>query len=180
MADRSTAVTLIIDRLAREGFMLKLVDEHFEEAFTVALMAVMTFLIGIQIFMRYVMGASLSWSEELARYLFIWMTYTGVAYAIRKNAHIRVTMFADLLPAQGQIYLRILTHAIFAAFVCYAMYQGWFLIEKTFRFGQKSASLGMPMAFVYLAPFTGFVMVLVRLAQSIFCAVRNGTEREMQ
>ena len=160
--------------------MLKLLDEHFEEAFTVVLMALMTILIGVQIFMRYVMGASLSWSEELARYFFIWMTYSGVAYAIRKNAHIRVTMFAHLLPPKGQVYLRLLTHAIFAGFACYAMYQGWFLIEKTFRFGQKSASLGMPMAYIYLAPFTGFSMVLVRLAQSFICELRDGTEREMK
>ena len=54
--------------------MLKIVDEHFEEAIVVALMAMMSALIGVQIFMRYVMGASLSWSEELARYFFIWAT----------------------------------------------------------------------------------------------------------
>ena len=60
------------------------------------------------------------------------------------------------------------------------MKQGWFLLEKTFRFGQNSASLGMPMAYIYLAPFTGFSMVLVRLAQSFICELRDGTEREMK
>ena len=152
--------------------MFKLVDEHFEEALIVALMAVMSLLIGLQIFMRYVMGASLSWSEELARYLFIWATYLGIAYAVRMDAHIRVTMVSDLLPLRGRAALRVLTHLIFAAFAGYVMYQGWFMVEKTFRFGQKSASLGIPMGLVYLAPLTGFGLVVLRLIQRIVIDLR--------
>ena len=152
--------------------MLKLIDEHFEEAIVVALMALMSVLIGVQIFMRYVMGASLSWSEELARYFFIWATYVGIAYAVRKDAHIRVTMGTDLLSAKGQTYVRILTHVIFGAFALFVMYQGWFMVEKTFRFGQKSASLGIPMGIIYLAPFTGFLLVVLRLIQAIVIDLR--------
>lgn len=152
--------------------MLKFFDEHFEESFLVALMAVMTLLIGVQIFMRYVLGASLSWSEELARYFFIWMTYVGIAYAVRRDAHIRVTMFTGIFSMRGQVYLRALTHIIFAGFAAYVMYQGWFLVEKTFRFGQSSASLGLPMGIVYLAPFTGFLLVVVRLAQAVVIELR--------
>ncbi len=158
--------------------MMKLVDEHFEEAIIVALMATMSLLIGAQIFMRYVMGASLSWSEELARYLFIWATYLGVAYGVKKDAHIRVSMATDMLPPRAQILVRILTHLIFGAFAAYVMYQGWFMVEKTFRFGQKSASLGIPMGLVYLAPLSGFGLVVLRLIQAIFLDLKRlrGTE----
>ncbi|AMY72292.1 TRAP transporter small permease [Frigidibacter mobilis] len=152
--------------------MLKLIDEHFEEAIVVFLMAMMSALIGVQIFMRYVMGASLSWSEELARYFFIWATYIGIAYAVRKDAHIRVTMGTDLLPPRGRAYVRVLTHVIFAGFALFVMYQGWFMVEKTFRFGQKSASLGVPMGIVYLAPFTGFLLVVLRLVQAVLLDLR--------
>lgn len=160
--------------------MLKLLDEHFEEAIVVALMAAMTALIGVQIFMRYVMGASLSWSEELARYFFIWMTYVGIAYAVRKDAHIRVTMGTDLLSKTGQIYARVLTHVIFGAFAIFVMYQGWFMVEKTFRFGQKSASLGLPMGIIYLAPFTGFLLVVLRLIQAIVLDLRAARKEVAQ
>ncbi|WP_416798145.1 TRAP transporter small permease [Ciceribacter azotifigens] len=152
--------------------MLKLIDEHFEEAIVVALMAMMSVLIGVQIFMRYVMGASLSWSEELSRYFFIWATYVGIAYAVRKDAHIRVTMATDLLSPKGQAFMRILTHIIFGAFALFVMYQGWFMVEKTFRFGQKSASLGIPMGIIYLAPFTGFLLVVLRLIQAVVIDLR--------
>ncbi|WP_188717291.1 TRAP transporter small permease [Paracoccus acridae] len=152
--------------------MIKLINEHFEEAIIVLLMATMSLLIGLQIFMRYVMGASLSWSEELARYLFIWATYLGISYAVRLDAHIRVTMLTDVLPMGGRIMVRILTHLIFGAFALYVMYQGWFMVEKTFRFGQKSASLGIPMGIVYLAPLTGFGLTVLRLIQRIFLDLR--------
>ena len=40
--------------------------------------------------MRYVVGASLSWSEELARYVFIWLVYIGISYAVQMKAHVKV------------------------------------------------------------------------------------------
>lgn len=153
--------------------MIRLFDEHFEEAIIVLLTAAMSLLIGIQIFMRYVVGASLSWSEELARYLFIWATYLGIAYAVRKDAHIRVTMLTDILSPNWRRAIRILTHVIFGAFALYVMYQGWFMVEKTFRFGQRSASLGLPMGYVYLAPLTGFALVVLRLIQQIVFDLRD-------
>lgn len=146
--------------------MLKLIDEHFEEAIIVALISAMSLLIGVQVFMRYAMSASLSWSEELSRYLFIWLTYLGVAFAVRRDAHIRVTMLVSIFPPRLQLATRILTHVIFAGFAAFVMYQGWFMVERTFRFGQTSASLGIPMGFVYLAPVTGFALTLARLAQA--------------
>lgn len=155
--------------------MLKLVDEHFEEAVIVVLVAAMSLLIGVQIFMRYVMSASLSWSEELARYLFIWSTYLGVALAVRRDAHIRVTMFVTALPPGLQRAIRILTHLIFAGFAIFVMYYGWLMVERTFRFGQRSASLGIPMGFVYLAPVTGFALTLLRLLQAIVLDLRGAS-----
>lgn len=157
--------------------MLRFLDEHFEAIIIVALMALMSVLIGVQVFMRYVMGASLSWSEELARYLFIWMTYLGVAYAVRKNAHIRVTMLTDKLPDALKAWVSVFIGVIFAGFAVFVMYQGWFFVEKIFRFGQKSASLGIPMGYVYMAPLTGFALVLIRLVQMIVLDTRAALEQ---
>lgn len=156
--------------------MSKYLDEHLEESIIVLLMATMSVLIGLQIFMRYAMSSSLSWSEELSRYLFIWATYLGVAFGVRKDAHIRVSMVVDMMSARNAILMRILTHIIFGAFAVYVMYQGWIMVEKTFRFGQKSASLGIPMGFIYLAPLTGFGFTVLRLLQAIWrdlCALQQ-------
>ena len=158
--------------------MLKLIDEHFEEAIIVVLISTMSLLIGVQVFMRYVMSASLSWSEELSRYLFIWVTYLGVAFAVRRNAHISVTMLVSTFSPNLLLATRILSHIIFAGFAAFVMYQGWFMVERTFRFGQTSASLGIPMGFVYLAPVTGFALTLARLAQAIVLDLKRASEEK--
>jgi TRAP-type C4-dicarboxylate transport system permease small subunit len=146
---------------------VKFLDETLEETLLVALLAAMTFLIGLQVFMRYVMEASLTWSEELARYLFIWATYIGVSYGVRLQAHIRVTAWSDMLPPRGRIWLRILIHLIFAGFAGLVIWEGAKLTSKIHGFGQTSSSLGIPMAYVYAAPAVGFALVILRIAQQV-------------
>ena len=55
--------------------MLKKIDEHLEDILLVTLLSLMSLIIFVQVIMRYLMRNSLSWSEELARYLFIWSIY---------------------------------------------------------------------------------------------------------
>ena len=64
--------------------MLKWLDENLEEFLMVALLIAMTVIMGIQVFARYALGASLSWSEELTRYLFIWSGFISVSYCTKK------------------------------------------------------------------------------------------------
>lgn len=146
---------------------MKLLDERLEEIILVLLLIVMTALIGSQIFMRYVMQASLSWSEELARYCFIWMAYISVSYAVKKDVHISTTAFVSMLPARGIIVARIISHLVFAGFAILVITEGYELVQKLFGFGQRSSSLGLPMAYVYLAPVVGLSLTLFRLVQRI-------------
>ncbi len=142
----------------------------------VFLLSLMSVLIGSQVFMRYVMNASLTWSEELARYAFIWCTYIGVACAVKRNAHICVEAAVNRLPALYQRYATILAHLLFIFFAALVMKEGYALTLKIFSFGQKSSSLGIPMGWIYLAPTVGFGLVILRLLQRIaleVCAIRS-------
>ena len=55
--------------------MLNKINKNLEAVPLIAITVVMTLLIFVQVIMRYVLQSSLSWSEELARYLFVWMAY---------------------------------------------------------------------------------------------------------
>lgn len=148
--------------------MLKLLDQHFEEALMTLLLAVMSVLIGAQVFMRYVMGDSLAWSEELARYCFIWCTYLGVSYAVKTKAHICVEAAVAKLPVVARSWSRIVAHIIFIVFAALVVKEGYALTLKIFSFGQTSSALGLPMGWIYLAPTTGFGLVIFRLLQEIY------------
>ncbi len=152
---------------------MKFIDEHLEEAMIVLLLATMTALVSMQVIMRYVFSASLTWSDEAARYCFIWMTYLGVAYGVKKNAHVNVTVLSDALPDRFAPFLRIVSQLLVGVFALLIVYEGSFLVQKILRFGQKSSSLGIPMAWVYLAPMAGFGLVLVRLLQNLWFEARG-------
>lgn len=152
---------------------MKFLNDRLEESLMVALLAGMVVLIGLQVFMRYVMHASLSWSEELARYLFIWATYIGVSYGVRQRAHIRVTAGISWLGLRARLGVDVLTHLIFAAFAVIVIWQGWIMTAKITRFGQTSSSLGVPMGWVYAAPIVGFALVLLRLTQLVVADLKT-------
>ena len=63
---------------------------NFEEYFVVWTMAIMTILVFIQVVMRYVFSNSLSWSEELARFIFLWVSWIGASYAVKEGDIIEV------------------------------------------------------------------------------------------
>lgn len=153
--------------------MFKFLDKHFEEILMVFLLSLMSILIGVQVFMRYVMNDSLTWSEELARYAFIWATYIGVACAVKRNAHICVEAAVTKLPALYQHYAAILSHVLFIVFAVLVMKEGYALTLKILSFGQKSSSLGIPMAWIYLAPTVGFGLVILRLLQRIVIEIKT-------
>ncbi|EHL66887.1 TRAP transporter small permease, partial [Cloacibacillus evryensis] len=71
--------------------------DNFEEYFCVWTMAIMTILVFIQVVMRYVFSNSLSWSEELARFIFLWLSWIGASYAVKERSHFRVEMFANMI-----------------------------------------------------------------------------------
>lgn len=153
--------------------MLKKLDDHFEETLIVLLMAVMTALIIVQIFMRYVVQESLTWSEELARYLFVWATYLGAAYGVKKNAHICIEAVTGALPGRIKEITYIVAQVIFLLFAALVVKEGFVLSMKIFKFGQSSAALGMPMGIIYLAPTVGFALVFIRLIQNIVAGFKH-------
>ena len=60
---------------------------NIEEFIVVPLVAVMTAVIILQVFFRYVLKGSLPWSEELSRYLMIWVTFVGASIGVKRGAH---------------------------------------------------------------------------------------------
>ena len=62
-----------------------------EENLVIILLAIMVSNVAIGVFYRYVLNNSLSWTEELARYLMVWFAYIGMAMAFRDESHVNVS-----------------------------------------------------------------------------------------
>lgn len=152
--------------------VLKWMDKHLEEVLLVILSTVMVIVVAAQVFMRFVMGSSLVWSEELARYCFIWLIYIGISYGVKKQRHIKVDVVLLLFKDKGKIVMSVVANLIFLAFAIFAIKYGYSLVDKILTFGQTSPGLRIPMGFVYLATPIGMALTSIRLIQQLILQVR--------
>jgi TRAP-type C4-dicarboxylate transport system permease small subunit len=123
------------------------------------LIGAMTLLVGVQIAGRFLFGYSIFWSDELARFLLVWIAFLGMSVGVRRGAHPGVdSLVRSLPPAWARV-------ASLAAFGCCSLFflvmvgYGTLLVLRTW--GQLSPSLGLRMSVPYLAvPSAGLLMVL--------------------
>lgn len=84
-------------------------DENLEEFLLVVMLAAMTLIMGIQIFSRYALGQSLSWSEEVTRFLFIWSGFLSVSYCAKSACLSRSNSSSLPFHAEVKLFLRLST-----------------------------------------------------------------------
>ncbi len=139
--------------------MRTIVDKALEGVLIV-LMASMVLDVLWGVFTRYVMGAQASWSEELARFLLIWIGILGAAYANGKRMHLAIDLLPGALSADRREKLMVMIQCIVVAFVFAAMvYGGSRLVYVTAILGQHSAALKWPLAAVYtVMPLSGTII----------------------
>lgn len=142
---------------------LKTFFDDLEENLLCGILALMVVIIFVQVVMRYVFSNSLSWSEELARYLFIWLTWLGTGYAFRNNHHLRIEFLVDRLPERVRYFLEFLILSLWLGFSVFLVYKGWIVTSLIWTRGQLSAAMQIPMALAYGAVPVGCLLMAVRL-----------------
>ncbi|SFN88545.1 TRAP-type C4-dicarboxylate transport system, small permease component [Cohaesibacter marisflavi] len=153
--------------------ILRFLDKYFEISISVFLLLFMTALIAVQVFMRYVMGESLSWSEELARYVFIWLIYLMISYSAREMKHIKIDAALGLFPQSWQRWVVILGDLLFLAFALFIVKTTYELVLKQMMLDQRSTALAIPLWMIYAAPGVGFFLTAIRQVQTIIWRLRN-------
>lgn len=134
---------------------------------TFTLMVILTFM---QVVFRYAIEQPLSWSEEGAKYLFMWATYTGASIAFYEGKHINVTLaFAYFKSERLKAGILLLADALTMWFLLVFVYQGFIVSQRVFALGQFSPSLPwLPIGLTYLAiPVGCFFMFFNVLAYAI-------------
>ena len=117
----------------------------------------MTFLIFLQVIFRYVFRLPLAWTEELSRFLFIWMTFAAGVVAARQGQHIGVGLIVDMMPSIGKRILGIFGNTVSAVFfgiISYYCIALWDRLDS-----QLSPALLLPMSYVYLGIILGSVFM---------------------
>lgn len=101
-----------------------------------------------QVFCRFLLGFSLTWSEEVGRYLLIWISFTGFGVLAKEKMMISIVVVVDLLPAKLKIAAKILADLLSITFMGVVCYYGFLLVEITMI--QLTVVTEIPMGYVYL------------------------------
>lgn len=145
--------------------VLRWLNENLEEFILVILLLLMTAIMGIQVFSRYVLGMSLSWSEELIRYLFIWSGFLSVSYCTKKCISIKIEQLVSMFPTRGRAFFKVVNHTIELTFFVYMIPFAYSYMMSAVESGQVSPACSIPMYYVQAAPLFSFVLVAFRIAQ---------------
>jgi TRAP-type C4-dicarboxylate transport system permease small subunit len=135
--------------------------DRIEDLFVAGGLSVMCLVLAIQVFCRYVLNYPLIWSEEMARYLFVWVTFVGASYGIRRGSHITMEALVDRMPVSVQNALGIALNVV--AFCAFAYLVPVGLLFTLDQVAIASSAMQISMALVVSAVPVGSVLICVRL-----------------
>jgi TRAP-type C4-dicarboxylate transport system permease small subunit len=115
-----------------------------------------------QVASRYLLGIPSSFTDELARFLLVWIGLFGATYGVGRRLHLAIDLLPEAVDRRAGRGLDRLVGLLTAGFALAVLtVGGGWLVELTASLGQRSPALGIPMALVYLSlPVSGLAMVV--------------------
>ena len=140
----------------RKGF------EKFQQFNTLLVSVVLLLMVGVvflQTFCRFVIFQSLSWSEELSRYLFVVIIVLGMNLAISKHLFVRIEIIDNYLKGKAKMVMNVVRQLIMMFTNMIFVYSAYKLIIVGGY--QTSPAMGMPMSILYALIFVGYILNVV-------------------
>ena len=130
-------------------------------------LAAMTIIACFEVFVRYVLGQSLPWAEEVPKYLMIWMTFLGASLATRRDMHVGFTGFVEWIPLRIRRWMLLLGRLLVLLFLYYVVRWG-FILTFSMGFVSVTAALQIPFFWIFLScPLGGCLMMLQLLSRTM-------------
>lgn len=149
---------------------LRWLNDNLEKWLLTFFLLAMTVILVYQIMLRTFFNDSVTWAEELSRFILVWSGFLSISYTIRNGSAMRLTMILEMLPRLARNFILILAQAIVAAVFLWMFYEACAMM-KNIR--QSSAALELSMKWVYLSLPVGFGLTIVRCCQNIWRMSKN-------
>jgi len=136
----------------------------------VALLGIMFTIVLMNVILRYGFNSGLTWSEELARFMFVWMIFIGAIIAMKDDSHLKVMILVEKLPPYMRRAASIVVELALLYIVWLMLEGGWKItaINTT----SKAPALGVPMSVLYLSSVVAAIgmaiVILNRLYKLVF------------
>ena len=141
------------------------------ELLVAAVFAVIVCIALLQVFHRFALNSSLSWSEEAQIFGHIWIVFLGIPIAYRRGAHLFIETFCDKLPPRSRAVFDLAVELLWAAFAVSLMVLGWMVARIAHL--QESPGLEVPMSYPYAGMVVGGAYLLLVAARRIGGRIRS-------
>lgn len=158
--------------------VLSALNNHFEEVIIIIAFLIMAIVMVLTVLFRFVFDIALDWTEELSRYIFIFVVYISSSLAIKQRKHVRVEIIDTILPKKFQRPLTIFLDILWGVFTFAIAIDSIQITRENFSSGMVSPAFGIPMGWIYMMiPVTFFVMG-IRIVQQIYLNIINKGENK--
>ena len=131
-----------------------------------AVVAILAMILTAAVFWRYALNNAIPWSEELSKYLMVWLTFLGAPIALRHGSHINIDLLQQLMPPRGQQAFHLVIHLVVVATMVLVFWYGLSFAQLGAR--QVATSFRLSMVWMYVAVPVGAVLVaLVAVEHSL-------------
>ena len=151
----------------------------FDRALVVVSTSIFILVLGllvVQIVSRQ-LSQTQSWTEELARYLFILSSFLGSAIALRTGEHIRIASFADRLPSRVRLFLDVIADTLMIVFLLITAYGAWRMGQRMLHVPVGFSSTFVSIGYIYLALFGCLIISLYYLFRHLVATLRGRVAR---
>lgn len=146
--------------------------DNIEEYILVVTFPLMLLFIFLATLFRYFQLGSLTWAEEAARYLMIWLAFAGISYGFKTNAHLGLSFFVKRFSLNLQRKLFYIRGVFIVLFGIVVSYFAFLLINDQISNNQLSSVMGIPIWLVYLSILFGSVMIVIRTVIEIISSIK--------
>ena len=145
---------------------LKLLNDHFEEYLLVVLMVAEVVVVFAQVVTRYVFHMPLAWSEELARYMFIWLVWIGAAYATKLRKNIIIDVVASKFKGNVKLISEIINFVLFVVLMLFMLWTTSTVMMQVYESNSMGTGTHLPMWIVWLSLPLSMALNLLRYTQN--------------
>jgi len=140
----------------------------FERGFIALCLLLGALLLFVNVFMRYIFLAPISWAEELTLYLCVWLVFVGASVAVKEKGHIAIDLLPYMLSPRGRVFLARFVAVVFLIFLAVFF---WYSLQHVLRVkatAQVTPIMQAPMWLTYLAMPVGSLLMVLRIIQMFF------------
>lgn len=143
--------------------------DNFIRNVLIIMMSLLVLSVVWQVFTRYVLQSPSTYTDELARFLLIWVSLLGAAYYSGKNEHIAITLFPDRLEGIQKKYLQTFINVTIILFVtAVLLIGGGYLTYLKFTFQEFAPALQISMGWLYLiGPISGLLVLFYKISDLV-------------